>query len=427
MRKMRRGRRATVAVVALTATALFVTVAPSQADVGHGGKAKGEPIKVMTIGTVGTAEGATTSIEQVALAAEGWYNNNGGVGPDGRPLDVIFCNDQDTPEGGRECANQAIAEEVVAVVGGYSIQGAFRIFPLLAENNIPWVGGGALGPLWETADMLYPFAGGGVTTWPANGVQAGKKGCTKAGAMHWPSSTGDDATAYFALGLGTEGGELVNEGIVGFDATDLAPAVAAATSGGVDCLMFGMSPEQGALTVQSAQELGFEGTLVFYPDAVPPSVVEQTGGKDSPAQNGVTSSWFPVASDPVWNTAKKAVKKYSPDPSAVRFTDSFNAQIPWVAFVGLDAVLDTLDSTEGLTGADLITVLDSGDEFDLGRFLGAPIQFADHIPVLLPDGTEVTRVFNPYVVNLTIKNSKYRCVKPCKFIDMTDLMLSYKP
>ena len=45
------------------------------------GEATGEPITVMTVGTLGTAEGTTTSIEQTALAYEGWINATAVSGP----------------------------------------------------------------------------------------------------------------------------------------------------------------------------------------------------------------------------------------------------------------------------------------------------------------------------------------------------------
>lgn len=417
MSKMRRKRGAAVGV-ALTILGLVASAAP----VGAGGG--GATIKVMTIGTVGTAEGATTSILETGLAATELINSEGLL-PDGAQLEFIPCNDQDNPEGASQCALQAVEEGVAAVVGGYSISGAFAVYPILEGNEIPWIGAGALGPSWETAAMSYPFAGGSAPTWMSNGVEAGKKGCESAAALHWPSETGDDATAYFNHGLVTEGGELTNEGIVGFGDFDLGPSVAAATGDGADCLMFGMSPEQGALTVTAAQELAYDGNLVFYPDAVPPDVVEQTGGKASPAQDGVTSSWFPVYTDPVWKDAKKAVKKFADDPSVVRFTDTFNFQLTWVAYMGLVDILNQVDSLDGVTGADLIALLDGGAEVDLGGFTPEPIQFAENVPVLLPGGEETTRVFNPFVVPLTIKNGKYKCVKPCEFQDMTELMGSY--
>jgi ABC-type branched-subunit amino acid transport system substrate-binding protein len=388
-------------------------------------EATGEPITVMTIGTLGTAEGATTSIEQTALAYEGWINANGGLGPEGRPLEVIFCNDQDSPEGGRECANEAVEQGVVAVVGGYSIQGSFEILPLLEQANIPWIGLGLLGGGVESSSMSYPVVGGSITEWMAIGQEVGGAGCETAGVIRWVAGPGEEAQAYFGHGLATEGGQIGPVAPVGFDATDLTPAVATA-SDGVDCMMFGMSPEQGALTVRAAQELGVDVPLAFYPDAVTPQSVEETGGPESPAEGGTSASWFPAADQPIWDEAKDAVEQYASDPDVINFTDNFNFQITWVAFKAFENIVGTLDSSEGLDGAALVEHLNSGDSFETGGFT-EPVQFVENIPVQVPGGGEASRIFNPNVVMLTIEDGTYACLdEDCEFQDMTDLMLSFE-
>jgi ABC-type branched-subunit amino acid transport system substrate-binding protein len=389
------------------------------------GEPTGEPIRVMTIGTLGTAEGATTSIEQTAQAYEGWINANGGLGPDGQPLEVIFCNDQDSPEGGRECANEAVEQGVVALVGGYSIQGSFEILPVLEEAGIPWLGLGLLGGGVETSSMSYPVVGGSITEWMAIGQQVASEGCETAGVIRWAAGPGEEAQAYFGHGLATGGGVIGPVAPVGFDATDLVPAVAVA-SDGVDCMMFGMSPEQGALTVRAAQELGVDIPLAFYPDAVTPQSVEATGGSDSPADGGTSASWFPAADEPVWDEAKAAVEQYASDPGAINFTDGFNFQITWVAFKALENILGTMESLDGLDGAALIEHLDSGESFETGGFT-RPVQFVENVPVQVPGGGEATRIFNPDVVLLTIADGTYHCIdEGCEFQDMTDLMLSFE-
>jgi ABC-type branched-subunit amino acid transport system substrate-binding protein len=407
-------------------TATETTAAETEETTAEeGGEATGEPITVMTIGTLGTAEGATTSIEQTAQAYEGWINANGGLGPEGRPLEVIFCNDQDNPEGGRECANEAVEQGVVAVVGGYSIQGSFEILPVLEGAGIPWIGLGLLGGGVETSPMSYPVIGGSITEWMAIGEEVGQQGCQTAGVIRWVAGPGEEAQQYFGHGLATSGGAIGPVAPVGFDATDLVPAVATASEG-VDCMMFGMSPEQGALTVRAAQELGIDVPLAFYPDAVTPQSIEATGGVDSPAEGGTSASWFPAAGEPIWAEAEQAVDEYADDPSVIQFTDGFNFQITWVAFKAFENILGTMESTDGLDSAALIEHLDSGESFETGGFT-EPIQFVENIPFQVPGGDEATRIFNPNVVMLTIQDAAYQCLdEGCEFRDMTELMNSFE-
>jgi ABC-type branched-subunit amino acid transport system substrate-binding protein len=433
MTKTRRSSRLASAGVVFTVAMLAAACGDDDDDStqaqeeggGEQAEATGEPITVMTIGTLGTAEGATTSIEQTAIAYEGWINANGGLGPEGRPLEVVFCNDQDSPEGGRECANEAVEQGVVAVVGGYSIQGSFEILPILEQANIPWIGLGLLGGGVESSAMSYPVVGGSITEWMAIGQEVAGAGCETAGVIRWVAGPGEEAQAYFGHGLATEGGQIGPVAPVGFDATDLTPAVATA-SDGVDCMMFGMSPEQGALTVRAAQELGVDVPLAFYPDAVTPQSVEETGGPDSPAEGGTSASWFPAADQPVWDEAKDAVDQYAEDPDVINFTDNFNFQITWVAFKAFENIVGALDSTEGFDGAALVEHLNSGDSFETGGFT-EPVQFVENIPVQVPGGGEATRIFNPNVVMLTIEDGTYACLdEDCAFQDMTDLMRSFE-
>lgn len=422
---MRKGSPRTGRVSVGVALGVAVVLVAAACGGGAKRKAGGEPIKVMTIGTLGTAEGATTSIEQTALAYQGWINAHGGLGPGGRPLKVIFCNDQDSPEGGRECANKAVDQGVVAVVGGFSIQGSFEILPVLKRASIPWIGLGLLGGGVVTSPMSYPVVGGSITEWMAIGQEVGKRGCRTAGVIRWVAGPGIEAQAYFKHGLATEGGKIGPVAPVGFDATDLLPAVATASKG-VDCMMFGMSPQQGALTVRAAQELGVKVPLAFYPDAVTPQTIEQTGGVDSPAAGGISASWFPAADQPIWDEAKNAVKQYASKPAVIHFTDNFNFQITWVAFKAFEDILASLESTDGLNGAALIKHLDSGKSFETGGFTPS-LRFVKSIPVPVPGGQKATRIFNPSVVMLTIKDGTYRCLdKGCAFRDMTDLMRSFQ-
>ena len=310
-------------------------------------------------------------------------------------------------------------------MGGYSIQGSFEVLPLLEEAAIPWIGLGLLGGGVETSPMSYPVVGGSITEWMAIGQQVASQGCQTAGVIRWPAGPGEEAQAYFGHGLATGGGVVGPVAVVGFDATDLLPAVATA-SDGVDCMMFGMSPEQGALTVRAAQELGVEVPLAFYPDAVTPESVEATGGADSPAEGGTSASWFPAADEPIWDEAKEAVEQYASDPSVVNFTDGFNFQITWVAFKAFENIVGTLDSVDGLDGSALIEHLNSGESFETGGFT-RPVQFVENVPVQVPGGEEATRIFNPDVVLLTIADGTYQCIaEGCEFQDMTELMLSFE-
>lgn len=409
----------TAIVSLITAVLLVATAAPLGADVAQGQKAKGEPVKVFTIGTTGTAEVQSAAIEQVAKAYEGFINDRGGVGKDGRPLDVTFCNDQNNPNAAEQCARQAQSEGAVAVVGGFSIVGGDAILDVLTPAGIPWIGPGLFGFGVQTSPASYPTMGGSPTEWVEIGRQAGKRGCKTAGEMRWDQPSGLVSMDFFRHGIESAGGQIGPVASVATDATDLAPAVATATEG-VNCVAIGMSPQQGPLAVQAIQQAGVDDVrLAFYPDAVPPSAVKQTGGKKSPAEGGLSASWFPAPNDKKWKQAKDAVKKYAEDPGAVEFTDTFRFQITWVAYKAFtEAVkgLETIDAPSVRAAFDQATALKTGG-------LTPPLQF--QTPAI-PGNPAYSRIFNPFVTLLTIKDAKYTALGKKGFIDTSDLLATYR-
>ncbi len=54
----------------------------------------------------------------MATAYAKWINKHGGI--NGRKLKVLTCNDHNTNVSAAKCAREAVAKNVVAVVGSYS-------------------------------------------------------------------------------------------------------------------------------------------------------------------------------------------------------------------------------------------------------------------------------------------------------------------
>ena len=97
----------------------------------------GDPIKVMTVTTL-NANGPT--YENIKIAAEiaaDHINSNGGI--NGRPLEVIVCDEQFDPAIAATCARDAVEEGVVSVVGSFTYF-AEAIVPVIAESDITWFG-----------------------------------------------------------------------------------------------------------------------------------------------------------------------------------------------------------------------------------------------------------------------------------------------
>jgi len=106
--------------------------------------ATGEPIK---IGFLNDEGGAAFSVPELTvgskIAVEYVNQKLGGV--NGRPLEVVRCTSDGSPERSIACANQFVEEHVVAVQEGVDL-GADAILPILTDAGIPLIGHVQFGP-----------------------------------------------------------------------------------------------------------------------------------------------------------------------------------------------------------------------------------------------------------------------------------------
>ncbi len=380
---------------------------------------KGKPIKVMTIGTAGPEEGGSTpAMAQVAIAYEGFINHHGGI--NGRPLQVTFCDDHDNPSGAEQCARQAVSNRDVAVVGWGSISGGSNILSVLSKANIPWIGEEQFSQAENTSPDSYPIIGSLATQWLGLGQLAAQRGCKKAGVMEWDNPVGIFGLQWFERGFGAAGGKVGPVTLVGTSATDLAPAAAAVTGGGVGCVALLLSPTQGPLAVQALQQAGSKARILFYPDELPQSAITQTGGAHSLGEGGLTDTFYLRPSNPKWNQAKQAVRMYAPNPSVVNNFNSYTEidQLTWEAYLVFTSVIKS-QHLKTIDGPSLRGALNRANNFNTGGLL-PPMNF--HTPVVTgPAAPFYNRVFNPYVTLLTIKNGKYSALTP-GFVNLRKLM-----
>ncbi len=93
----------------------------------------GEPIKLMSTGTIESAAFSIPSIPIGAQVAVDEINAAGGI--DGRPLELLVCNDELDPNKASGCIQTAVQEGVVALVGGLSVFEPLLVPLLIAENT----------------------------------------------------------------------------------------------------------------------------------------------------------------------------------------------------------------------------------------------------------------------------------------------------
>jgi ABC-type branched-subunit amino acid transport system substrate-binding protein len=228
------------------------------------------PIKVMVEAGIdvngGFPEFAQPEVPSGALAAAAAENRTCRLG---RPVQIITCDDHSTMAGAVGCAQQAGAQQVVAVVGG-SGPWASKMLPTLNQAGIPLVGCACAGP------GAYPIA----FSYPAHVTLAAALGAKKLALLT------DLAFAPSVPALEQQaakvGVTIVAVITVPFSATDLSPYVAQALAAGADSLLPAVIQQaQRVAAIKALHEQGVhigDGfTVVNGPILVTPAQVKQLG------------------------------------------------------------------------------------------------------------------------------------------------------
>ena len=213
------------------------TTAPAATTEG-GAAPTGEPIKVMTIGPVDAPGFSLPSIPVGAQIAVDEINAEGGI--NGRPLELITCNDENNPNTATECARQAIDEGVVAVVAGLTLFEP-NVVPPLEEAGIPWVG---LTSSAGNLEGVWLIGGDGASAFTGIGAAlAQQPGCENIAIVLSASAT-DANAAEIEAGVLSEGATVVDTLTAPETGADWAPTVEAARAAGAQCIAAGTGPPE---------------------------------------------------------------------------------------------------------------------------------------------------------------------------------------
>ena len=303
------------------------------------GPATGEPIKFMTIATF---ESPNFSVPQVQTAIEARVkaiNEAGGV--NGRPLEAEFCNDRFDPNEASACARRAAEIGAVAVLGGTTPQ-AQAIFPVLAEEQIPWVGGSGTAGAIELQDPIsYPIIGGS----PAMLIGVGRALVDQSGPNVAVITTDNAASQ--------AGSDAVSQGIAAaggtaqvfpapLDTVDFSGIVATALATNPDAVAITTPPEPAPKVVQALRQAGYQGLIGSPSSLLPPASLEALGTD----AEGVILGYRMV---PTTNTDNETVAQFLEEIQAeqadVRIDElGLNA---WTAVNFLADVAGELDTVDG--------------------------------------------------------------------------------
>ncbi|MGW7453569.1 ABC transporter substrate-binding protein [Streptomyces sp. NPDC054787] len=321
---------------------------------GSGGS--GGTITVMTFAPEGTKATNMPGMIGMAKAYERWANAKGGI--NGHRLRVLTCNEKNTPTGAADCARKAVAEKAVAVVGSYSQHGRAFMAPLETEG-IPFIGGYGLSAEEFQSPLSYPVNGGQPVLIAGAGHQL-SRACDQVALVRPDTLAGDTLPVLLNAGLRANKMADASDIRAAEDSADFVPqareAIAHTTGSGKE-----KEKEKGCVTAV----LG-ERTETFFDafrrtdaqrrkpqissvlGSLSQSLIDRTGGKESSFEGAYVTSWYPVATDPLWEPMRQVVSEYAFGDDGVDPDDS-GTQTTWIAYTVLNEVLKRAKDGESVT------------------------------------------------------------------------------
>lgn len=368
---------ALASAVACTAVIASLLTACGSLPGGSGDSGEKEPITVMTWAPEHTNATNMPGMPAMAQTFARWVNSTGGLA--GHRLNVLTCNDHNDSVGATRCAQRAVDEDAVAVVGSYSQFGRSFISPLEVKG-IPYIGGYGASDEEFQSPLSYPVNGGQASLLAGNGRQLARD-CTRVALVRPDTLQGDQMPSLLNSGLQQGGRSPVTDIRAPEDGTDYSAQVDSALENvGADPLRYGTAEAGGEAPgacvtaslgdrtdafIDSFRRLQEDTPKVHLSSvlgSVGQSLVNRTGGRSGPLEGAYVTGWYPVASDPRWNAMRKVINDHAFGDNRIDPADQ-GVQTTWIAYTVLRSLVEQLDAkgVEEITSHALQTLLDRGD------------------------------------------------------------------
>lgn len=345
-------------------------------------------IQVMAIGTF---ESAALSLPDSAAAMKAHVaaiNEAGGI--NGRKIELIVCNDKFDPNTAADCARQAASKRVVAVLAGYE-PFAPQVIPVLEAAKIPYVYNGVTADVDGQSAMSFPRDSGIMGVYGTLGIELGKSGCKKVGAVVNATSNTILGAEWLERGLAKYGAALVQVS-VGQAQPDFAAPVAKLLSQDIDCLVPVTAPDQGPKVVGALSQSGRQVRM---------GAVSSEFGSTALAAMGASAEGMIIVGQefrptdtevPAVQEVLDGTRKHQPDvPVTTKFAIS-----GWASVTALRQVLESV--TGSVTSA---SVLDTLEKFSPDSQLYAKQTYGG-----APSVAQYPRIMNWDYLTWTVKGGK---------------------
>jgi branched-chain amino acid transport system substrate-binding protein len=357
---------ASAAVTAMLASTLAACGSDSETASPDGGL-KGEPIKVMSILATGTTGQNYDSNLASTRASVRAVNARGGI--DGRPLELVYCNEQNDAAAAEQCARDAVKKKVVAVVGYSSPRGAAAIHAILDPASIPVLAGGPVTETDFTSPLAYNVDGGVVSAFPACGTALADAGSKVQGIVR--TDVDSAASLEPLIGAGIAGAGAKNSGViikVPANAADFSGFVRTLDDAGVTGVTSAIAEPLLVQLLQTANQLGVDLKVCTSQDAIKPNTLKDLG---EAAGNLYTAGLPPAVKDspaPGVDTYFKELKAETDAGGKNAGADEISANDlrGWEGPRMIERVASTIKGD--VTGETLVAALNQQTAYDADMF-----------------------------------------------------------
>ncbi|MFG2293974.1 ABC transporter substrate-binding protein [Streptomyces sp. NPDC048603] len=310
----------------------------------------------------------------MARAYERWINDKGGI--NGRRLRVITCNEHNTASGAADCARKAVTEKAVAVVGSYSQHGRAFMTPL-ETAGIPYIGGYGVSQEEFQSILSYPVNGGQPALLAGAGHQLAQSDCRKVALIRPDTLAGDSLPILLNAGLKAQKPNEAADIRAAEDSADYAAQAREAlahAAGGKDgkdkgCVTAALG-ERTETFFDSFRRLDEKTDKKRRPQissvqgSISQGLVDRTGGTESLFEGAYVTSWYPVATDPLWAPMRKVIAEYAFGDDSVDPAD-VGTQTTWIAYTVFTEAVRRV-GTEKVTARRIAKVLDTSEGLATG-------------------------------------------------------------
>lgn len=384
-------RRLRIVVLVLVAGSLAVALTASAAP-----NAK-RPIKIMVISSWDTPLVDLGDLPTIIRNTARYVNaqrSPKGRGIDGAKVLVVSCNDRADPNLAEACARRAVSERVVALIGGFSIWGN-RIFPILEQAGIPWVGNFAFQPIDGVSRMSFPAAPGALINFAPSALAARscKRTAIVANAAQWTAQK-----PWAEAGMKAENKRFVAQVLIPSTATDYAPFAAQLRAVSPDCLVNVLGEQQIFQLIPAMTAVSLKVRVYTVAGtALTQRIVDQFRRQ---TEGWVAVGYYPLHTQAVFREYQAILKRY---PNLGKYAPNVGGSSELRSYIGFKIFQQVATKINGpVTNRSLVAALNTACDVRLGG-MAPKFNFCKENPV-----PELRRIFNTSFTFQIVKNGKFR-------------------